>query len=64
LTFVEAGEGAVLRITDLSGKTLLQQVVATGSTTTTLSVANLSKGVYLVNYSDNTGKRGMVKMIK
>jgi len=64
LTFAEAGEGAVVRVSDLSGKTLLKQVIATGSTTATLSVGNLSKGVYLVNYTDNTGKRGMVKMIK
>jgi len=64
LTFAEAGEGAVVRVSDLSGKTLIKQVVATGSTTVTLSVASLSKGVYLVNYTDNSGKRGMVKMVK
>ena len=64
LTFAQAGEGAVVRVSDLSGKTLIQQVVATGSTTVTLSVASLSKGVYLVNYTDNSGKRGMVKMVK
>ena len=64
LTFSEAGEGAIVRVSDLSGKTLLKQAVATGSTTATLSVANLYKGVYLVNYTDNTGKRGMVKMVK
>ena len=64
LTFAEAGEGAVVRVSDLSGKTLIKQVVATGSTTATLSVTSLSKGVYLVNYTDNTGKRGIVKMVK
>jgi len=64
LTFTQAGERAIIRITNLSGKILIQQVVATGSTTATLSVASLSKGVYLVNYTDNAGKRGMVKMIK
>ena len=64
LTFAESGEGAVVRVSDLSGKTLIKQVVATGSTTATLSITSLSKGVYLVNYTDNTGKRGMVKMVK
>ena len=64
LTFAQAGEGAVLRVCNLSGKTVLQYAVATGSTTANLSVVNLSKGVYLVSYTDNTGKRGLVKMIK
>jgi len=64
LTFTEAGQGAIIRVTDLSGKIVLQQAVSTGSTTATLSVANLSKGVYLVNYTDSTGKRATVKMIK
>lgn len=64
LTFAQAADGAALRITDLTGKTLVQQVVATGSTTATLSVAGLSKGIYLVNYSDNAGKRATLKMIK
>ena len=64
LTFTEAGQGAVLRITDLTGKTLVQQNLAEGVTTAAIPLDKLSKGVYLVNYTDNNGKRATVKMIK
>jgi len=60
----EAGQGAVLRVTDLTGKTLILENLAQGVTTTLIPVANLSKGVYLVNYSDKTSKRAVVKLIK
>ena len=64
VNFTQASEGAELRVTDLTGKTLIQQAIAQGSTSATLSVANLSKGIYLVKYTDNAGKRATVKMIK
>lgn len=64
LTFTGAGQGAVLHVTDLTGKTLIQQNLVQGVTTAVISVDKLSKGVYLVNYSDNNGKRATVKMIK
>ena len=64
LTFTEAGDGAIIRITDLAGKTVLQQAVATGSTAASMSVVSLSKGIYLVKYTDNEGKLATVKMIK
>ena len=64
LTFTEAGEGAVLLVTDLTGKTLIQQNLAEGVSSAVIQVEKLSKGVYLVNYSDNNGKRATVKMIK
>jgi len=64
LTFTEAGDGGIIRITDLAGKTVLQQAVATGSTAASMSVVGLSKGIYLVKYTDNEGKLATVKMIK
>jgi len=63
-TLSEAGQEAVIRITDLAGKTLIQQAFSTGSTSATLSVASLSKGIYLVKYTDKAGKLATVKMIK
>jgi len=58
LTFIEAGEEAVISVNYLAGKTVLQQAVAI------LSVASRSKGVYMVNYSGNIGKRAIAKIIK
>jgi len=64
VTLSEAGQKAVIHLTDLAGRTLMQQAVSTGSTTATLSIAGLSKGIYLIKYTDNEGKRATVKMIK
>jgi trimeric autotransporter adhesin len=64
LTFAEAGDNAIIRIVSLTGKTVIQQQVAKGSTQASIDVSNFAKGVYLVNYSDDAFKNRTVKLIK
>lgn len=63
-TFESANNGAHIIIADLTGKIVAQQAVATGVTEASISVSNLSDGVYVARYSDSANKGGIVKFVK
>jgi len=58
-----ATAGAVIRVSSLEGKTVLQQNVATNYLQSQLFVGNLAKGQYLVEYISD-GKKVISKLIK
>jgi len=55
--------GAIIRVSSLEGKTVLQQAVTTGYLQTQLSVGQLSKGQYLVEFI-SAGKKTVTKLLK
>lgn len=63
-SFAEAGSNARIVIVDLNGRIVLTENIAEGSTEATVNVGSLSKGVYVVKYTDGNGKQESVKLVK
>jgi hypothetical protein len=62
--FDEAGTGAQISISDLSGKTISVECVSSGSREAVINVSNLSGGIYVAKYADSTGESSIVKLKK
>jgi hypothetical protein len=68
LLHINLGSGKVgmgqLRITDLSGKTVIIREVDPGNTIQQLTLSNLSRGIYIISWEESGMVKGRTKMVK
>lgn len=63
-TFASAGAEATITVVALDGRIVATTAVAQGSTSASVRVGGLPKGVYVARYQDRSGRRGTVKFVK
>ena len=64
IAFADIQQSYTLHLMDVSGKQLIQQEVAAGTTSQTLQMNGLATGVYVLHVTSNHGVSHIVKIIK
>ncbi|MBC7586745.1 MAG: T9SS type A sorting domain-containing protein, partial [Chitinophagaceae bacterium] len=63
LSHTKSGEKAIVRIVDITGKTLIAQNVQSNATQSSIDVSKLVKGTYIVVF-ENEGATSAARLIK